>query len=267
MSSFNLRLLKAIEKKQSHLCVGLDISPEALNSKSTSIEDLKAHTFKVIDATHDLAVAYKPNLAFFERWGSKGFEWLEKTIEYFPDNSIIIGDAKRGDIGNTAIQYAKSLFVHFNFDAVTLSPFMGKDSISPFIEDPNKGAFILCRTSNSSATDFQNLITDNISLFDRVAQLALRWNINNNIGLVVGATFPEEIARVRSMAPQLPFLIPGVGAQGGNLKKSIINGNKNGSALINISRGISFAEDLSSSSIKRAASDYLNKMRDIMNGE
>ena len=152
MNSFNSRILKEIEDKQSHLCVGLDINPENFDNANPSIDDLKNHTYKVIDATRDIAVAYKPNLAFFERWGSKGFQWLEETMEYIGSDVITVGDAKRGDIGNTAKQYAMSLFDHFGFDSVTLSPFLGLDSIKPIVDNPNKGAFILCRTSNSSAT-------------------------------------------------------------------------------------------------------------------
>ena len=143
MESFNLRLSKLIKSKRSHLCVGLDMNPEGIGSSNANLDELKKHAFKVVDSTIDLASAFKPNLAFFERWGSQGFKWLEELMDYFSDDVIIIGDAKRGDIGNTAKQYAYSLFTHFNFDAVTLSPYMGKDSITPFIENPEKGAFIV----------------------------------------------------------------------------------------------------------------------------
>ncbi len=279
MKPFNLRLSKLIKSKRSHLCVGLDMNPEAMGSSNTTLDELKKHSLKVIDATSDLASAFKPNLAFFERWGSEGFKWLEALMDYFPDDLIIIGDAKRGDIGNTAKQYAYSLFTHFDFDAVTLSPYMGKDSITPFIDNPEKGAFILCRTSNPSAVDLQNQqiniessdqtvqIIDEIPnemLFDKTAQLCVEWNKNNNVGIVVGATAPQEISRIRSHAPSLPFLIPGIGAQGGDLTQSILDGNKNGDALINISRGISFSGDLSSKAIRNAAKDYLSQMREII---
>ena len=279
MKSFNLRLSKLIKSKRSHLCVGLDMNPEAMGSSNTTLDELKKHSLKVIDATSDLASAFKPNLAFFERWGSEGFKWLEALMDYFPDDLIIIGDAKRGDIGNTAKQYAYSLFTHFDFDAVTLSPYMGKDSITPFIDNPEKGAFILCRTSNPSAVDLQNQQINiessdqtvqrideipNEMLFDKTAQLCVEWNKNNNVGIVVGATAPQEISRIRSHAPSLPFLIPGIGAQGGDLTQSILDGNKNGDALINISRGISFSGDLSSKAIRNAAKDYLSQMREII---
>ena len=279
MKPFNLRLSKLIKSKRSHLCVGLDMNPEAMGSSNTTLDELKKHSFKVIDATSDLASAFKPNLAFFERWGSEGFKWLEALMDYFPDDLIIIGDAKRGDIGNTAKQYAYSLFTHFDFDAVTLSPYMGKDSITPFIDNPEKGAFILCRTSNPSAVDLQNQQINiessdqtvqrideipNEMLFDKTAQLCVEWNKNNNVGIVVGATAPKEISRIRNHAPSLPFLIPGIGAQGGDLTQSMLDGNKNGDALINISRGISFSGDLSSKAIRNAAKDYLSQMREII---
>ena len=279
MKPFNLRLSKLIKSKRSHLCVGLDMNPEAMGLSNTTLDELKKHAFKVIDATSDLSSAFKPNLAFFERWGSEGFKWLEELMDYFPDDLIIIGDAKRGDIGNTAKQYAYSLFTHFDFDAVTLSPYMGKDSITPFIDNPEKGAFILCRTSNPSAVDLQNQQINiessdqtvqrideipNEMLFDKTAQLCVEWNKNNNVGIVVGATAPKEISRIRNHAPSLPFLIPGIGAQGGDLIQSMLDGNKNGDALINISRGISFSGDLSSKAIRNAAKDYLSQMREII---
>lgn len=265
MNSFNSRLSGVIRQKNSHLCVGLDMNPEGLGSLGTTMAALKAHTYKTIDATHDLAAAFKPNLAFFERWGSAGFQWLEETMDCFGDNVIVIGDAKRSDIGNTAKQYAHSLFNHFGFDAVTLSPYMGSDSIVPFTMDPKKGVFVLCRTSNPSAVDLQNLNIGNEMVFDKTAQLCVEWNGNDNIGLVVGATAPEEISRIRKLAPGLPFLIPGIGAQGGDLVKSMIDGNTNGDALINISRGISFAGDLSKNAIREAAKDFIRQMHEIMN--
>jgi orotidine-5'-phosphate decarboxylase len=265
MKTFNSRLSAKIRQKKSHLCVGLDMNPEGLGSPGTTLDALKAHAFKVIDATQDLVAAFKPNLAFFERWGSAGFKWLEETMDHFGDDAIIIGDAKRGDIGNTAKQYAHSLFNHFGFDAVTLSPYMGVDSIAPFTENSEKGVFILCRTSNPSAVDLQNLPIGDELLFDKTAQLAVEWNMNDNVGLVVGATAPEEISRIRNHAPELPFLIPGIGAQGGDLANSMIDGNTNGDAIINVSRGISFAGDLSEKAIRNAAKDYVNKMRELMN--
>ncbi|HIA94460.1 MAG TPA: orotidine-5'-phosphate decarboxylase [Candidatus Marinimicrobia bacterium] len=259
MISFNSRLRSLTQERQSWLCVGLDMNPEAFGSNSLS--NLKEHTFNVIDATRDLAVAYKPNFAFFERWGAAGFAWLEETALYIGDDHIKIADAKRGDIGNTALQYADSIFGHFGFDCVTLSPYMGRDSIDPFLHDPEKGVFILCRTSNESAGDFQDNLTDGDPLYLKVAEWANGLNEKDNIGLVVGATAPEELTHIREISPDLSLLIPGVGAQGGDLEHSVKVGNQTGVGLINVSRGISFAGDMSENAIRSAAEDYLNQMR------
>ena len=153
MEYFNNRLKNHIQDFSSALCVGLDISPESLGN-SKSITHCIDHSKRVIDATIDLAAAFKANLAFFERWGSAGFKWLEHILEYINNRKITIADGKRGDIGNTAEQYANSIFDHFGFDAVTVNPYMGKDAIIPFINRPEKGAFILCKTSNPSSGDF-----------------------------------------------------------------------------------------------------------------
>ena len=264
MNSFNSLLIGAVKNKKSHLCIGLDITPEGISNKYASIDDLKLHTKKIISATEDLAAAFKPNLGFYERWGSEGFKWLEETMSVFAEETLVIGDAKRGDIGNTAKQYAYSLFQHFGFDAVTLSPYMGFDSIEPFLSNPKKGVFILCKTSNPSASDFQNVSQNDKKLFELVAKKCFEWNQNENIGLVVGATVPEEIVEVRKNAPGLPLLIPGVGAQGGSLEKSMEYGNKDGISLINVSRSIIFSSDLSEKSIRSSAKDYVDKMRDII---
>ncbi len=264
MNSFNSRLADQITAKQSWLCVGLDINPENMAQENPTLDELKTHTKKVIDATREYTAAYKPNMAFFERWGSAGFVWLEETMEYIGEDPITIGDAKRGDIGHTAQQYAHSLFGHFEFDAVTLNPYMGREAIDPFIDDPSKGAFILCRTSNASGGDLQNLTGNGKRLFEKVAEYCAALNINDNVGLVVGATVPEEIDIVRNNAPRLPMLIPGVGTQGGDLKASLRLGNTNGVALINVSRSISFAGDQSFEAIHNTAKDYVEKMRKII---
>lgn len=259
MTAFNSRLKDLTEERQSWLCVGLDINPEAFGSNQLS--NLKEHTFNVIDATREFAVAYKPNFAFFERWGAAGFAWLEETALYIGNDHIKIADAKRGDIGNTAKQYVESIFNHFGFDAVTVNPYMGRDSIDPFIQDPNKGAFILCRTSNQSASDFQNGELGQSSLYEKVAHWANGLNENNNVGLVVGATAPEELSKVREISPDLSLLIPGVGAQGGDLDHSLTVGNQTGVGLINVSRSISFAGDMSEIDIRSAAEEYVQGMR------
>ena len=265
MKSFNTLLFEQIIKKKSHLCVGLDISPEGLGKTNTKISDIIDHSLKVIDATIDLAVCYKPNLAFFERWGSEGYKWLEKIIGHIGKKSLIIADGKRGDIGNSSKQYAISIFNHFGFDAATINPYMGSDSIKPFIDNPEKGIFVLCRTSNPSAKELQEIESDKQKVYEEVANLAVQLNKNDNIGLVVGATVPSELRKIRNIAPNLPFLIPGIGAQGGNLEKSMKYGNDNGVTIINISRGISFAGDMSSQAIRIAAQEYVTKMREIVN--
>jgi orotidine-5'-phosphate decarboxylase len=258
--SFNSQLSERVNQSQSNLCVGLDIAPENFPDAVVGLSELQDHCKKVIHATSEFAAAYKPNLAFFERWGSEGIRWLEDTLKLIPSNAIVIGDGKRGDIGNTATQYTKSLFEHFGFDAVTVNPFMGRDAIKPFLSDPGKGAFILCRTSNDSASDLQSS-----EVIQKTIDLSMEINELDNVGLVIGATAPEELKSIRDKAPEIPFLIPGVGAQGGDLESSLNNGTRNGLALINVSRGISFAGDLSEQAIHDAAGNYVKKMRDILN--
>ena len=258
--SFNSRLSTRISQSQAHLCVGLDIAPENFPDADIGLSDLQDHCQKVITATSEFAAAYKPNLAFFERWGSEGIRWLEDILQLIPSDAIIIGDGKRGDIGNTANQYAKSMFDHFGFDAVTVNPFMGRDAVKPFLSNADKGAFILCRTSNASASDLQSE-----AVIQKTIDLAIEVNENDNVGLVVGATAPDELKSIREKSPGVPFLIPGVGAQGGDLESSLKTGTRNGPALINVSRGISFAGDLSEKAIHDAAENYVNQMRKIVN--
>lgn len=260
MKPFNEHLQERIETTRSHLCVGLDVNPEKLNISNPSLDDLKKHTKIIIEATRDLTLAYKPNLGFFERWGADGFQWLKEALDQIGAGPIVIGDAKRGDIGNTARQYAHALFDHFNFDAITVNPYMGRESIEPFIERPDKGAFVLCRTSNPSAGELQNQ-TVGKPLYQRVAEIAVEINTRSNVGLVVGATVPAEIGAVRAIAPGIPFLIPGIGAQGGDLETSMRSGNLNGAAIINLSRAVIFAGDHSSDAIRNAAQSYADEMK------
>ncbi len=264
MIPFNSRLLDLITTKQSWLCVGLDIDPENFIQENPTLADLKQHSKKVVDATREFAAAYKPNLAFFERWGSAGFQWLEEIMDYIGDEPITIGDAKRSDIGHTALQYAHSLFGHFGFDAVTLNPYMGRDAIDPFISNTEKGVFILCRTSNPSSGDLQNISGNGTRLFELVAAYCAALNEQDNVGLVVGATASEDINTIRIKAPGLPLLIPGVGIQGGDLETSLTTGNKEGSALINVSRAICFAGDQRTATIHKVAQDIVQRMRAIM---
>ena len=214
---FVSRLLNASRRNRSLLCVGLDPDPARLPVKDT-FEFNKA----IIDATADLVCCYKPNLAFYEALGIRGLQALKKTVAYIPRDIPVIGDAKRGDIGNTAAAYAKALFEYYKFDAVTVNPYLGYDSVKPFLDYRNKGIFVLCRTSNSSACDFQDLV-DNFGMkfYQTVALRAGDWNKGGNIGLVVGATYPEELKEIRKLCPGMPLLIPGIGAQAGDLELSV----------------------------------------------
>ena len=237
------KLNAAVKKNRSLVCVGLDTSPELIPSGMSVLEFNKA----IIDATADLVCAYKPNLAFYEVRGEKGLEILHNTIKHIPKGIPVIGDAKRGDIGNTAAAYAQSLFEYFGFDAVTVSPFLGFDSIEPFLKYKEKGVILICRTSNKGAADFQSLLCQyegkNRPLYEIVALKASQWNTNNNIGLVVGATYPEELKNIRQSHPDILILIPGVGAQGGDLELAVRYGidAHNRGIIINSSRGIIYA--------------------------
>jgi orotidine-5'-phosphate decarboxylase len=202
------KLLDASRKNKSWLCIGLDPDPELMPPI-----DVSQFNKDIIEATSDLVCAYKPNLAFYEALGTEGFTILEKTIRDVPDDVPVIADAKRGDIGNTARAYARALFSVLGFDAATVNPYLGFDSIEPFIAYQDKGVFIVCRTSNKGAADFQNLSTNGVPLYGVVARKAEEWNTYGNIGLVVGATYPEGLKKVRSICPEMPLLIPGIGAQ------------------------------------------------------
>jgi orotidine-5'-phosphate decarboxylase len=235
---FTDKLLNASRKNKSWLCIGLDPDPELMPGV-----DVLQFNKAIIEATSDLVCAYKPNLAFYEALGTEGLVILEKTIKYVPGDIPVIGDAKRGDIGNTARAYARALFSVLGFDAATVNPYLGFDSIEPFISYQNKGVFILCRTSNKGAADFQNLSTNGLPLYETVARKAKEWDIHGNIGLVVGATYPEELKKVRSICPEMPLLIPGIGAQGGDLASAVGCGvdARGEKAIINVSRQILYA--------------------------
>jgi len=236
------KLLSTSRQNHSLLCIGLDPDPKLMPSSVSIIEFNKA----IIEATSDLVCAYKPNFAFYEALGIEGLTILQKTIESIPTNIPVIGDAKRGDIGNTAKAYAKALFITFGCDAATINPYLGFDSIEPFTDYEDKGVFILCRTSNRGAIDFQDLInTDGRPFYEVVARKSNEWNVKGNIGLVVGATYPQELETIRQICPDMPLLIPGVGTQGGDLELSIKNGvDANGEkAIINVSRQILYASN------------------------
>ena len=239
--NFLEKLITVGRKNNSLLCVGLDLDPRLMPDKVGIFEFNKA----IIDATADLVCAYKPNFAFYEALGNEGLDALKQTVKHIPDDIPVIGDAKRGDIGNTAKAYARAIFSDFGFDATTVNPYLGFDSLEPFIQYQDKGVFILCRTSNTGAVDFQSLrcVEHNRPLFEVVAFKASEWNVHGNIGLVVGATYPEELKLVRQNHPDMPLLIPGIGAQGGDLELTIRYGvdAKGERAIINSSRQIIYA--------------------------
>ena len=240
--NFVEKLATASQKNKSLLCIGLDPDTRLMPDKVGIFEFNKA----IIDATSDLVCAYKPNFAFYEALGNEGLDALKQTVKHIPDDIPVIGDAKRGDIGNTAKAYAKTLFSDFNFDATTVNPYLGFDSIEPFIQYQDKGVFILCRTSNAGAVDFQALSClehEHRPLFEIVALKAGEWNIHGNIGLVVGATYPEELRLIRQNHPDMPLLIPGIGAQGGDLELTVRYGvdAQGKRAIINSSRQILYA--------------------------
>jgi orotidine-5'-phosphate decarboxylase len=241
---FTDKLAKIQIKNNSLLCVGLDTDvlkiPKSLSySKNPQLEFNK----RIIEATSDLVCAYKLNLAFYESAGKSGYETVHETLNAIPKEIITIADGKRGDIGNTAEQYAKIIFDDWKFDAATVNPYMGKDSIEPFIKSEEHCAIILALTSNPGSHDFQYLDVSGRPLYEHVVAKSLSWNTKNNIGLVVGATHPEELKRIRAMVPEMPLLIPGIGTQKGDMEATVRNGcDKNGLlAIINVSRGIIFA--------------------------
>ncbi|MFC1874875.1 orotidine-5'-phosphate decarboxylase [Chloroflexota bacterium] len=263
--NFIEKLAGATRKNDSLLCIGIDPDPELMPDRLSILDFNRA----IIDATRDLVCAYKLNFAFYEVFGDEGFGILKRTVGYIPDEIPVIGDAKRGDIGNTARAYARSIFLNLNFDATTVNPYLGFDSIEPFIEYKDKGVFVLCRTSNPSAADFQSLNcnTDSktTSLFEMVAARASQWNSHGNIGLVVGATYPDELQLIRQSHPDMPLLIPGIGAQGGDLEKAVSYGvNADGEkAIINSSRQVIYASQ--SKDFDNAARKTASKLRDHIN--
>ncbi len=242
--NFLEKLAQSSKNNRSLLCVGLDPDPALMPEGSTGVFQFNR---AIIEATADLVCAYKPNIAFYESMGSEGLDALKRTREYIPADIPVIVDAKRGDIGNTAKAYAWGLFDYFNFDATTASPYLGLDSLEPFIEYRDRGVIILCRTSNAGAVDFQSLFCeadgDRKMLFEIVAEKVNEWNTHGNLGLVVGATYPEELKLIRQRYPDMPLLIPGVGAQGGELAQVVSYGVDAGRqrTIINSSRQILYA--------------------------
>ncbi len=261
-------LVSLIKQKKSYLCVGLDtdvkkIPTFLLKEKDPVFEFNK----RIIDATHKYAVAYKPNIAFYEALGAKGWESLEKTLEYIPKDIFTIADAKRGDIGNTSGLYARAFFENMNFDSITVAPYMGEDSVTPFLEFKEKWAIILALTSNTGSKDFQTLTTgeDQEALYIKVLKAAAQWGNDGNIMFVVGATKAEMFSVIRKYVPNHFLLVPGVGAQGGDLGAvSKFGMNKDCGLLVNSSRGIIYAS--SGESFAQEAEKEAAKIQQEMQG-
>ena len=269
MSGFTDRLDQAAAATKSLVCVGLDPDPARM-----PVSDVFEFNRAIVDATAELVCAFKPNLAFYEAMGLPGLRDLEKTISHIRNvapSAIILGDAKRGDIGPSAQAYAKAMFQAWGFDALTINAWGGEDTVLPFLEDESKGVFVWCRGSNPGSADFQDvqITTDDgvMPLYRNVALSCQRWNTKGNLGLVAGATVPEQLAEIRAACPTMPLLIPGVGAQGGDLEAAVRQGtdNRGRSALINSSRGIIYAS--TGDDFAGAAAREANKLRESINKE
>lgn len=281
------QLIQQIQLKKSYLCVGLDTDlakiPEHLKSHTDAVFEFNK---QIIDATQDLCVAYKINTAFYEAMGLKGWEAMEKTVNYIPKDQFIIADAKRGDIGNTSSQYAKAFFETMNFDAVTVAPYMGEDSVKPFLESENKWAIVLGLTSNAGSKDFEQLRlvrdpdsyrenrgVDNNSnefLYETVLKRVSNWGNINNLMFVIGATKASDLEGIRKIIPDHFLLVPGIGFQGGSLKEVSKYGmNKDCGLLVNASRAIIYAsekEDFATEA-RNIAQQYQSEMAGYLPGK
>ena len=267
LSKFVDKLAAASAANRSLLCVGLDPDPELM-----AVSDVAAFNRAIVDATRDLVCAYKPNLPFYEALGREGFDALEQTIDHIRDTApdvVIVGDCKRGDIDSTNERYARALFDVWGFDAATVNAYAGGDSLEPFLEYDDRGVIVWCRSSNPGADDFQDLRSaddDGMPLYELMAKRASGWNTRGNVGLVVGATYPREIAAVRSHCPGMPLLVPGVGAQGGDLDQSVkfgLDGDRR-NLMISSSRGVTYASR-SAGDFAEAARSAASRLRDDIN--
>jgi orotidine-5'-phosphate decarboxylase len=263
--SFLERLNAASARNHSLLCIGLDPDPARLPAPARAAADpVYAFCMAIVDATADLACAFKPNSAFFEALGPTGVATLRRLIADMPRDVPVILDAKRGDIGSTAAAYARAAFDVLGADAVTASPYLGGDALAPLLAYANRGIFVLCKTSNPGAADVQDLaLADGRPVYLEVARRARDdWNTAGNIGLVVGATYPRELAAVRALCPELPLLVPGVGAQGGELGAAVAAAAR-GPVLINASRSILYAS--AEADFAGAARREASRLRDAIN--
>jgi orotidine-5'-phosphate decarboxylase len=261
-------LFGQIQSKKSYLCVGLDPDLKKIPAHLLSLEDpIFEFNRRIIDATHRYCVAYKPNIAFYEAHGPKGWESLQKTLDYIPKDIFTIADAKRGDIGNTAALYAKTFFEYLHFDAITVAPYMGEDSVKPFLDHKDRWVILLAHTSNPGSADFQLLESKETGrkFYEEVIIKARQWASPETLMFVVGATQAEKIASIRKMAPGYFFLVPGVGAQGGDLEAVSKNGmNAQCGLLVNSARAILYASG--GKDFGEAAGKEANKVQQEMTG-
>jgi orotidine-5'-phosphate decarboxylase len=270
MNSFQ-KYLERKNKTNSILCVGIDPDPSKINKiYGVGIDAIETFCIDLIDSSKDLACAYKINFAFFEQFGPKAYSLIEKIKDHIPKEIFTIADAKRGDIGNTAKAYARSIFDYFDFDSVTVNPYMGQDSILPFLDWSDKMTIILALTSNPGSSDFQQQKIDGEELFLKVTGTfsEAKGYTNRSVGFVYGATKPEQIAQARKITSDNLFLIPGVGAQGGDIN-SVLKANGGGEVLINVSRGISYPyskdENISKEEIKNRIKQRAKEYYDLFN--
>ena len=265
MSTFNAKLQAACQANRSLLCVGLDPDPRRM-----PVADVFEFNRTIIDATSDLVCAYKPNLAFYEALGLGGLEALQKTVDHIRRRSPgvpIIGDAKRGDVGSTAEAYAKALFESWGFDATTVNAYGGRDTVEPFLSYRGNGVFIWCRSSNPGAGDLQDLReVEGGTVYEAMATKAKGWSSSGNLGLVVGATYPQELSKLRELCPDMIFLVPGVGAQGGDLEAAVLAGvdREGRRAIINSSRQVLYASN--GPDYAQAARLQATRLREAING-
>lgn len=266
--SFHSRLSAASQRNASLLCVGLDPEVGRLPAAVRSADDpVAAFCTAIIEATADLVCAFKPNIAFFEALGGRGLETLQCVLAAVPRDIPVILDAKRGDMGATAEAYARAVFEVLGVDAVTLNPYLGGDSLAPFLRHADHGCFVLCKTSNPGSADVQNLLlADERPLYMHIAEQARdSWNTHGNVGLVVGATHPQVLQQVRAFCPTLPILVPGVGAQGGDVLAAVhagVDANGQG-AVVNASRSIIYAS--SGDDFAAAARAEAQRLRELIN--
>ena len=269
MTTFLEKLEAASQSRRSLLCIGLDPDPQRMPAGVYGVFDFNR---AIIDATADLVCAYKPNLAFYEALGLDGLKALKETVEYIREvagDVFLIGDGKRGDVGNTAEAYARALFQVWGFDAATVNAYGGHDTLRPFLDHPGKGVFIWCRSSNPGAGDLQDLKLTEVgkgqTVYEGLAHSAREWNDRGNIGLVIGATYPQELKEVREICPDMPFLIPGVGAQGGGLEEAVRLGTdgRGRQAIINSSRQVVYASG--GADFAQAARREAMRIRDEIN--